>query len=425
MAGIWVLIFSLILLLAGFLYATRGGKKKIKATIPFEFQTAFRDFAKDLVAPLGIGIEESRIENLELLSEVPFEDGVFRYCSFEFGIIPTEPVETSQGIVLNSQEILEKAGLSGNPILLYFQREDVISEISILQDSRIAEAGYIGYIENRYAHIKNWDMLEDYTFQLEGHKFTLWQNLCESPLPIPMTRVRERTKSPLSYSAQYIDNWGNEELSTQAMVFFEGKKEHIYCMKTANPKVSTVRGICVGCSIEDLKEKYPKFLSYKDMFMDMGPCYGFIPRDQTTCYIAFFTDKKRVTEIWIADAFDERGFEEQNGYVDEDVEWINYDYSEKLTEEYAREIYLGKHKDDFDAWQVFHNFIIHEIGTTEIIDKGLWRSSEGEKVFYVLYRETEASSKIAVEVKMKNITLETTATDAQIWVVTKVRSQQD
>ncbi|MBN7774485.1 hypothetical protein [Clostridium aminobutyricum] len=425
MTGIWILIVGLILLLIVFFCATKSDKKKPSADISPELQAAFKSFAEDVVKPLGIGIEESRIENLKLLSEVPFEDGVFRYYSFEYGIIPTNAVENEQGIVLNSQEILEQAGLAGNPVLLYFEVNNKISEISVLPDSRIAEAGFVGYIENRYAHIKDWEIKEEYSFLIEDDKFSLWENLAATSLLSEASKIRERTTPPLSYSAQYIDTWETEDIEIQSMVFFEGKKELIYSMKTTSSRTSTFRGICVGCSVDELKEKYPKFLSYSELFMEKGPCYGFIPRDQTARYIAFFVDEKKVCEIWIADAFDERSFEEQNGYVDEDIEWVNYDYSDKLTERYAREIYLGKHRDVFDPWQVFHNYIIHEIGTADITDKGLWRGSDDEKLFFIVYRETAIDKKTAVEVKMKKITLEKTTNNAQIWVVTKHRRQED
>jgi hypothetical protein len=425
MTGIIILIISLILLLIAFVTCTSPREKLEGNNIPPEVQLAFRVFAEELVKPLGIGVEESEIAHLELLSEVPFEDGTFQYHSFEYGIIPSKPVENEQGIVLNSQEIMEKAGMSGNPVLLYFKRANQICEISLLQDNKVAEYGYKGYIDNRYGHMKDWEIIEEYSLTIDEKKYSLWENLNGIPPFDESEKTRERTQPPLSYSAQYIDTWKADEVEIQAMIFFEKKKELVYSIKTTNSRAQTSRGISVGCSVDELKEKYPKFLAYNDFFMEKGSCYGFIPRDNTTRYIAFFTEKKRVSEIWIVDAFDERGFEEQTGYVDEDVEWVEYEYSEKLTEKYAREIYLGKHQDEYDPWQVFHNYIIHDIEATEIIDKGLWRSSEDEMTYYLVYRKTEAGSPIAVEVRMKKIKLDKTTNDAKIWVVTKHRSQKN
>ncbi|MHC1723330.1 MAG: hypothetical protein AB9836_09020 [Aminipila sp.] len=201
------------------------------------------------------------------------------------------------------------------------------------------------------------------------------------------------------------------------------KRELVYWIKSFNPVAETHRGIHVGSSLEELKEKYRGDLAYEADFKGAGPCYGFIPKDDSNRYIAFFVSEEKVTEIWITDGFDERPFKKFTGFVENDVKWQEYDYSEKLTERYAREIYVGQHKSDYDPDKVFNSFVAKELPMVTIIEHGVLQDSPGEKVYYLICHKREGNEKLHMEVKLKRIKLLNSVTAEEIWIVEKYRSQ--
>lgn len=419
-----ILVICIILIIIAFLSLIVIRKPEPKKIMPEGLEAAFQQYCELLLTTLKLKIKDVELSRFKLLAEVPFEDGQFEYYSFDYVISPEKAVADANGIVLNSSELLSKGGLKGKPLLLFFrQGEDQTFEISFLDDRDIAQKGYKGYVNYRYANIKNWPVDEEYVLKVDDNIIKLWQNLeGEPPFPYAV-QTRERTQDFLSYTAQFTDTWEGQEIKVSSWIQFEKKRELIYWIKSFNPVAETHRGIHVGSSLEELKEKYRGDLSYEADFKGAGPCYGFIPKDDTNRYIAFFVSDEKVTEIWITDGFDERPFKKFTGYVENDVKWQDYDHSEKLTERYAREIYVGQHKSDYDSDKVFNSFVAKELPMVTVLEHGILQDGPGEKVYYLVCHKREGHEKLNMEVKLKRIKLLNSVTAEEIWVAEKYRSQ--
>ncbi|QAT41785.1 hypothetical protein EQM06_00285 [Aminipila luticellarii] len=399
-------------------------KPEEKKSMPEGLEPAFLQYCELLLTQLKLKIKEVELSQFKLLAEVPFEDGKFEYYSFDYSITPEKAVIDSNGIILNSRELLSKAGVKGNPLLLFFRKgEDEVSEISFPDDRDIAQKGYKGYINYRYSNLKDWSLDEEYSLKVDDHIITLWENLeGEAPFPYAV-QTRERTRDFLSYTAQYTDTWEGQGIKVNTWIQFEKKRELIYWIKSTNPVAETHRGIHVGSTLQELKEKYRGDLAYEEDFKGAGDCFGFIPNDNTKRYIAFFVADEKVTEIWITDAFDERPFKKSFGYVDEDVKWQVYDYSDKLSERYAREIYVGQHKSDLDPDKVFNSFIAKELPMAAILETGLFKDGPGERTYYIVCQKKESGEKFNIEVVLKRIKLEHSVAVEEIWAAEKYRTQ--
>ncbi|QHI72197.1 hypothetical protein [Aminipila terrae] len=395
-----------------------------KRTMPEGLEPAFLQYCEFLLAQLKLKLKEVNLSQYKLLAEVPFEDGKFEFYSFEYTITPEKAVIDNNGIILNSRELLSKGGMKGKPVLLFFRQGDQdISEISFPDDKEIAHKGYKGYVNYRYANMKDWPVEEEYSLKIDDHILMLWENLKgDAPFPYAV-QTRERTRDFLSYTAQYTDTWEGQGIKVNSWIQFEKKRELVYWIKSTNPVAETNRGIHVGSSLMDLKDRYRGDLAYDEDFKGAGVCYGFIPKDDTTRYIAFFVKNEKVTEIWITDAFDERPFKKATGYVENDVKWQDYDYSDKISERYAREIYVGQHKSDFDPDKVFNSFVAKELPLLVIVEHGILKDGPGEKTYYIVCQKKDSFEKFNIEVVLKRIKLEHSIAGEEIWVAEKYRSQ--
>lgn len=417
-----ILGISIIFLIIVFLSLVMR-KPTQKDIMPENLESEFQQYCELLLATLNLKLKHVELDRFKLISKVPYEDGQFEYYSFDYNIYPEKAVADSNGIILNSSELLSKGGLKGAPLLLFFRQETEVFEVSFLDDRDIAQKGYKGYVDYRYANLKNWSVDEEYSLKVDDNIINLWENLKgEAPFPYAV-QIRERTQDMLSYTAQYTDTWEGQEIKITSWVQFEKKREFIYLIKSCNPVAETYRGIHVGSSVVELKDKYQEDLSYEEDFKGSGPCYGFIPKDNTNRYIAFFASDEKITEIWITDGFDERPFKEFTGYVENDVKWQEYDYSDKLTERYAREIYVGQHKSDSDADKVLNSFFAKELSLLNIVEHDILEDFPGEKLYYVICQKKEGIEKLNVEVKLKRIKLPNSVTEEEIWIVEKYRSQ--
>ncbi len=422
MLEIIILFICIILIIIAFL-SFIAKKPLPKRTMPENLEADFQQYCELLLISLKLKLRNVELNRFKLLSEIPYDDGQFEYYSFDYAISPEKAVVDSNGIILNSTELLSKGGLKGRPLLLFFRKGEETFEVSFLDDRDVAQKGYKGYVNYRYANLKNWAVDKEYSLDLGDNTISLWENLKgESPFPNAV-QTRERTQDFLSYTAQFTDTWEGQDIKVSTWIQFEKKRELVYWIKSFNPIAATYRGIHVGSSIEELKDKYKGELAYADDFKGAGPCYGFIPKDNTKRYIAFFINEHGVSEIWITDGFDERPFEIYNGYVENDVKWQDYDYSDKLTERYAREIYIGQHKADFDADKVFNSFLSKELHMVNVIQHGILDDSPGERIYFAICQKKDGHEKLNVEAKLKRIKLLNSVTAEEIWVTEKYRSQ--
>lgn len=418
-----ILIICIILIVIAFL-SLMVRKPLPKKSMPEGLEADFQQYCELFLATLKLKLKDVEISRFKLISEVPYEDGQFEYYSFDYRIEPEKAVVDNNGIILNSTELLSKGGLKGRPLLLFFRRGEETFEVSFLEDRELAQKGYKGYVNYRYANIKNWPIMKEYSLKLDDKIINLWENLKgDAPFPYAV-QTRERTQDFLSYTAQFTDTWEGQEIKINTWIQFEKKKELIYWIKSFNPVAETYRGIHVGSTVKELKEKYKGELAYEEDFKGAGPCYGFIPKDDSTRYIAFFVQEEKINEIWITDGFDERPFKMSDGHVENDIKWNDYDYSEKLTERYSREIYVGQHKSDFDSDKVFNSFLAKELPMVNILEHGISHDEPGEKIYYAICQKREGHDRLNVEVKLKRIKLLNSVTAEEIWVAEKYRSQK-
>lgn len=428
MIQILILITCILLIVVCFVVATKSEKQKENKTsvlsIPDIIQNAFKGFADDLLIKEDILLEDAKILRWELVAEVPFEQGNFEYYRIEYTIVPESPVENSKGIVLNSVEIIAKAGIKDTLLVLFFKEKEEIAEVSFIAEKIVAFQGYQAYIDSRYVNVKEWETIEEYSLISNEKKITLWDNWAGSELKKGLNLDRTNAQGELSNVAQYVDIFENESIQIYSWVQFEKKRELVYIIKAKTEEFETLRGISVGCTIEELKEKYSINLSFNEDLNGEGPAYGYIPEDDTNRYIAFKVDEGIITEIIITDGFGERPFTPKEGYIDQDVNWIEVNYEEKLTEKYARALYLGQHKIDLDSNQVFNTFILNNYNSGTVMEKGLWKEKGRERIYFAIYESNTDTSKLYIEVKSKQIIINTSVKDITIWVVTHHRSQK-
>lgn len=417
-----ILVLSLLMLVGAF-FSISLKPKKVKRTLPEGIEERFKQYCDGFLANIGISAKEVEIKKINLLEEVPFEDGTFEFHSFDFNLTPSKAVSDKDGIVLTVTEVLLKAGMKGNPVLVFFRSGEDIYEISFVSDREVAAKGYKGYIVSRYSNIKNPAVSDEYSITLDGKKIRLWENLKgEAPFE-QAVQTRERTSDILNEAAEFSDTWEGQNIRISTWVQFEKKREMVYRIRSNNPAAETHRGIHVGSSIEDLKKKYKGELAFERDFKGGGACYGYIPRDSSYRYIAFFAENGAVSEIWITDGFTSRPFKRPEGYVDDDIPWLEYDNKEKFSERYAREIYIGQHKSDFDSEKVFHTFIAKELIGMQILETGLTRENPGEREYYIICQKRNDPEKVYVEVKLKRVKLLNSVTRDEIWVINEYRSQ--
>ncbi|MHC1723331.1 MAG: hypothetical protein AB9836_09025 [Aminipila sp.] len=196
-----------------------------KKAMPECLEVTFQQYCELLLTTLKLKLKDVELSNFKLLAEVPFEDGQFEYYSFDYSIFPEKAVADANGIILNSGELLAKGGLKGKPLLLFFRKgEDSIYEISFIDDRDIAQKGYNGYVNYRYANIKNWPVNEEYSLKFDDNIIRLWENLeGESPFPYAI-QTRERTQDMLSYTAQFTDTWEGQEIKVSSWIQFEKER---------------------------------------------------------------------------------------------------------------------------------------------------------------------------------------------------------
>lgn len=410
--------------------SAKSGKRKDNQEeiliIPEPIQISFREFADNLLATEGILLEEAKISRWEPVSEVVYDHGIFYYYRIEYNLVPETPVETVQGIVLNSKEIFEMFGIKDEVIVLFYKENLEIYEVSFISERRLTMQGYKAYIDSRYTNVQEWETLDEYSVCIDGKRLTLWENIAGESLFEDLTVARTMAEGDFASSAQYIDILENEDIQIHSWIQFERKKELIFTLTAKTHKVETSRGIRVGSTVQELKEKYPLNLSFSEDLNEQGPTYGYIPEDQSNRYIGFRAKDGIINEIIITDSFGERPFKPKDGYIDQDIPWIGDDYEEKLTEKYARAIYLGQHKVDLDPRQVFNIFVTNNFEAISILQKGLWKEYEEGKelVYFVICENSNDKSKLYVEVKLKQIPIKTPTDDTSIWVVSHHRSQK-
>ena len=400
-------------------------KKPVARTnLPDGLVERFKIHCDLILANLNVTTKDADLSRFRLLEQVPFGEGDFEFYRFDYRIQTNIAVADTNGMVLTTDQLFEKAGAAGDPILLFYREKDDIYEISFVSDRELGQKGYKGYIQFRYGNPKKHVILDEYSLRVDSQEIKLWQNLAGEVPFEGAKRIRERTHDLLKYVAQFTDTWEGKEVKLNTLVQFEKKREYVYSMRTTNPGVETKRGIHVGSTVRELKAAYPEDLGYMKDFKASGPAFGYIPKDKSSRYIAFRAQGGQVIEIWVVEGFDERPFSLPKGYVDDDIEWIDYDNSDKLTERYAREIYVGQHKSDFDVDKVFQSFIAKELIGTHIQKTGVIKGAMGTaKAYYVICEKRGETGRLYLEVKMEKIKLKNSVTGDEIWVVDQYRSQ--
>lgn len=419
-----VFILMISFLLLGIVFVSISFKRTVvKKTLPENMEERFMQYCDMFLANIKIKAVEVKLEHIKQIGEVPFEDGMFEYYNFDFSLIPDKSVSDSKGIVLTTDQLLEKAGMKGKPVMLFFRDGEETYELSFVSAKEIARRGQEGYVYFRYANIKNPAPRDEYSVIFNDERIRLWENIRGNAPFEGAAQTRERNHDILSNIAQFSDTWEGIGIRISSWVQFERKLEMIYRIKITGEEIETDRGVKVGSSIGELKRLYPQRLAYNPDFKGSGPCYGFIPDDKSFRYIAFFVANGKVTEIWVTDGFDERPFEMPDGNVDDDVDWIEIDNSDKFSDRYAREIYVGQHKTAFDAEKVFHSFVAKELVELNISDMGEMKSSPGQKEYYIIGQKRNQPITTYVEVLLKRVKLLNSVTGDEIWVVDRYRMQ--
>lgn len=395
-----------------------------KKTLPEGLEERFKEYCELILAKLNLKLKEVELKRFKLLIEVPFDDGQFEFYSFDYRIEPEKAVTNSKGVVLNSTELMAQAGMKGTPILLFFRKDSEVFEVSFVEDRELAYKGYKGYVSERYANFHEWPVDDEFSIRIDNQRIRLWENLKgEAPFE-KAVQTREHTQGIFGATAEYTDTWEGLQLKISTWVQFERKRELIYWIKSTSPVAETNRGIHVGSKVQELKSRYPVDLAYVEDFKGAGNCFGYIPNDGSCRYIAFFAKNGVITEIWITDGFDERPFEAPDGYVDGDIEWIEFNNDEKFSERYAREIYIGQHKADFDVDKVFQSFIAKELAGIDVVETGKISEEPGIRIYYAKCQSRDKAKKLNLEVELKRVKLENSVTGDEIWVVNRYRSQR-
>lgn len=420
--GAVILIISLLLLALAFMGITLRPRAQ-KKEMPTNVEERFMQYLDTYLANIKIKCKEVKMDKFKLIAEVPYEGGIFEFYRFNFELTTDRAVTDKNGIVLTTDQLLEKARFKDTPLMLFFRLGDAIFELSFVGEKEIARKGTEGYVFFRYDSIRNPVPVDDYSIILEDERIRLWDNIKGNAPFVGAVQTRERNNDILNNIAQFSDTWEGKGLRISSWVQFENRLEMIYRIRITNDEAETDRGIRVGSTVEELKEKYPQRLAYSKDFKGGGPCYGFIPDDKSNKYIAFFVEAGKVKEIWITDGFTERPFKMPKGHISDDIEWKEVDNSDKYSERYAREIYVGQHKSDFDHEKVFQSFVAKELLNLHIIETGEMSGSIGEKIYYVVGDRKNEPATVYVEVVLKRVTLLNSVTGDEIWVVDKFRSQ--
>ncbi len=420
----WLILIISVVCLGLALMGITLRKGPQKKEMPENIEERFRQYCDTFLANIKISTKEVAMEKFKQIAEVPFEGGNFEFYRFNFMLIPSRAVMDKDGIVMTTAQLFEKANFKDTPIMYFYRTGDQICELTFVGEKEIARRkDPAGYINFRYANIKNPQPLDEYSVMLDGDRIRLWENLKGTAPFSGASKTRERNNDILNNIAQFSDTWEGKGVRISTWVQFENKLEMIYRIKVDTADATTNRGIHVGSTIDELKRAYPERLAYSEDFKGGGACYGFIPDDRSYRYIAFFVAGNEIGEIWLTDGFNERPFKMPKGDVDDDVKWQIIDNKEKFSERYAREIYVGQHKTVFDAEKVFHSFIAKEMNDLTVIDSGEMRANPGEKEYYVIGKRKNQPATVYMEVMLKRVKLLNSVTGDEIWVVDKYRSQ--
>ncbi len=396
----------------------------LKKEMPEELDRRLRRYFDLALAKLTVSVKDLEMSNFKELAEVTFDDGQFEFYSFDYVVSTDKAVQDKNGLVLNTTEMLKRCGLVGEPILYFFRSDDQMYEINFVQEREIAARGYKGLLSARYNFTVDFPDTIEYALIYNGKSLRLWDNLMGYEPYDGFIKTVDRNETPLGEAIKRTDTWEYSQTKVQTMVIFQRKKEYVYWISTKNPYFETVRGIHVGSSIADLKNAYGKTLNYDSDFKGGGPCYGYVPEDGTNCYIAFYAIDGHVSEIWVTMSFDDRPFAERDKYIDNDVPWVFHDNSEKFTERFAREMYVGQHKSETDVDKVYQSFVAHMLLGVNVIHDGIMEEQPGERMYYIKCEKKDRSSGLNVEVVLKRVTLPASVTNERIWVVERYRSQK-
>lgn len=418
-----ILIFSVLCLGVALMGITLK-KSETAKSMPENMLDRFKQYCDTFLANIKINAKEVTMDKYRLIAEVPFEGGTFEFYRFHFNIVPSKAVTDKNGIVMTTEQLLEKAKFKDTPIMVFYRIGDTVCELTFVGEKEIARRkDFVGYINFRYANIKNPQPLDEYSVVVDEERIRLWENLRGNAPFEGAAQTRERNSDILNNMAQFSDTWEGKGLRISTWVQFETKLEMIYRIRIDGEQAVTNRGIHVGSTVQELKTAYPERLAYDDDFKGSGHCYGYIPDDKSYRYIAFFVKGGIVKEIWITDGFNERPFKMPKGNVDDDVSWVTVDNADKFSERYAREIYVGQHKTAFDADKVFQSFIAKEMNDLTVVDSGEMKSHPGEKEYFVIGKKKNQPATFYVEVMLKRVKLLNSVTGDEIWVIDKYRSQ--
>ena len=395
-------------------------------TTPPEIKEAFWKFASDLMEKENKVLSDTELIALDLIRDVPFEDGTFRYFLVDFLLTPAMDAG-SELLAEAGQEVPKPKSFRGKIVLLYFKdKEGNCTEISFLTEERARNQGYNAYIDSRYGALKDFTPSEVYKVNLSGQEIKLWDNIAGKEIQgFEKTRIKAREE--YAKFGQYIDIYENEDIEIAVWVQFEKRKEIIVTIKVKTYKGEVPSGVRVGNTIPQLKAAYEE-LSYLELFECIGPAYGYIPDDESNNFIAFRVQDEIVTEIIIQDGLTDRRFTHRDGYIDQDVPWIAVDNTEKFSEKYARGLYLGQNKADLEPRQVFNNFVAKTFELGSVIEKGVWREDiANESIrFYVICETSDNNGfgKLYGEAEVCRVGVESLTKDHKIWIVDRYRTQK-
>ena len=172
-----ILIFSILCLGTALMGITL--KRTVpKKEMPENIEERFEQYCNTFLANIKISAKEVTVEKLRQIAEVPFEGGNFEFYRFNYTLIPSKAVTDKNGLVMTTEQLLERANFKDKPIMLFYRIGDRTCELTFVGETEIARhTDFAGYIKFRYADIKNPQPLDEYSMLIDGERIRLWENL--------------------------------------------------------------------------------------------------------------------------------------------------------------------------------------------------------------------------------------------------------
>ena len=417
--------------------ANKTNKKEKKSPVasvdrtPPELKAAFYDFASELMEKEHLTVQDLELVEHEMIREVPYDDGAFLFYLVDFLITPKDPFEElrydHEGNEIDNPALGPKPKcFRGRIIMLFFRNKEGCSEIAFISEEKARNQGYNAYIDSRYAEAPIVEPSSEYKVIIGGQEIHLGDNIAGMEME-GFEKTRVKAREIYAKHGYHMDYYDNEDVEIEVWVQFEHKREIITAIRLKTYKGELPTGIRVGSTVSQLKAAYSE-LSYLELYECLGPAYGYIPDDDTFRYVAFKVHDDYITEIVVHDGLNDRRFTPRDCYIDQDVPWIKVDNSDKFNEKYARSLYLGQNKADFEPRQVFNNFVAKTFELGSVIEKGVWREDPTTSTikFYVICEipSDDGFGRLYGEAELCQVAIESLTKDRRIWIVDRYRTQK-